>query len=143
MSPALAVSIVAVLLGLYYFIHGQRSKREDLGPVPAVTDDELFVLREMGTHGGARREMHDQRPSSGHLGSINSIWFGQTPIDYEQCRWLYDLMEKDLKNKGLTEQKAGRYSLVPFGERVLRANLRRKIKSPPTLIDAKTGRPRE
>jgi len=142
MNIALAVSVIGILLGLYYFFHGKRVKKEELGPVPTVTDDQLWILREMGSQ-GARREFHPQRPSSGHVGTINSIWFGNSPVDYEESRWVYDLMEKDLKQKGLIDSKGDRYFLLALGERVLRANLRRKIKNPKPIIDARTGYPRE
>jgi hypothetical protein len=143
MDAMLGLTVIAILVTVFIFVHQQRSRREELGSLPAVTDDELWILREMETHGGARREFHPQRPSSGHAGDINSIWFGRIPVDYERCRWIYDLMEKDLKQKGLIESKGDRYSLLPGGKHVLRANRRRKIKSQKPIIDAKTGRPRE
>ena len=111
MDARLAVAIIGVLLGLYYFLRGQRAKREEIGPVPDVTDDELQILREIEKNGGARREMHPVRPSLQRAGTINSIWFGLAPVDSDQCQWIYDLIEKDLKHKG--PDRVERASILP------------------------------
>lgn len=109
--------------------------------LPEVSDQELWILREMEQYGGrARREFHTHR--GGSSSTVNSIWFGMSPVDYDESRWIYDAMEGSLKRKGLIESRGNDYFLTPHGERVVTAE-DRNLEGLPPIIDALTGRQRE
>ncbi len=118
----------------------------DPGPqLPEVTDEELWIFREMEKYGGARRQMHSQRASSGHSGTINSFWFGTAPVDYDQSRWIYDLMDGNsatLRHRGLIRSVGSDYFLTDLGQRMVSATRKRQIGDLPPIIDALTRQPR-
>jgi TIR domain len=71
--------------------------------LPEVSDEELWILREMEFYGGrARHQMHNHRKGSG---AVNSIWFGDRPVDYDESKWIYDLLHEKMQHKGFVEAK--------------------------------------
>jgi len=151
--------LVTVVGGLIVLVIQRRTERRRSGPppvaedappdlppgIPEPTDQELLILREMEKYGGARRQMHSQRASSGHSGNINSIWFGTAPVDYDQSQWIYDLMDGDsatLRQRGLIRSTGSDYFLTDLGQRMVSATRKRQIGDLPPIIDALTGQPR-
>jgi hypothetical protein len=112
-----------------------RTARAQDPLAPHTKPDELWLLAATMMH-GLHRELHASRS-----GSANSFWIGQTPIDYNESRWLYDLIAAVTTRGLIRPEKNEIYHLTPAGERALAAGRKRgRLPDPPaTLIGARSG----
>jgi hypothetical protein len=148
--PRLVQLLVAVLAFLPATFLVWRDERRagaalrDRRPEPIIfeTSDEIFwLLTKLARH-GLRREMHEARRG----GDTNSIWIGDTPIDFYDSQWFYELVEKG-QRRGLLEMTAGGgvhlYRLTDEGRRSLDTDRDRcRVAVPPAnrvLINSLSG----